>query len=71
MLAENTRDKYHKNNKCNKEGSQEGPRNVPRYRKNCKSNKQTLLLYIHTGLTFIVPVRNCVNTKRFPPYILN
>ena len=48
MLAENTYDKhrkYRKNNKCNKipdlekKGSQEGPRNVPKYRKNCKSNK--------------------------------
>ena len=25
----------------------------------------------HFYYTFIVPVRNCVNTKRFPPYILN
>ena len=45
MLAENTYDKYRKNNKCNKipdlekKGSQEGPRNVTKYRKNCKSNK--------------------------------
>ena len=48
MLAENTYDKhrkYRKNNKCNKipdlekKGCQEGPRNVPKYRKNCKSNK--------------------------------
>ena len=45
MLAENTRDKYRKNTKCDKipdlekKGSQEGPRNVPKYRKNCKSNK--------------------------------
>ena len=41
MLAENTHDKYRKyrkNNKCDKipdlekNGSQEGPRNVPKYR---------------------------------------
>ena len=25
----------------------------------------------HFYYTFIVPVTNCVNTKRFPPYILN
>ena len=35
----------------------------------CNKCDQTLSLYIHTGMTFIVPVRNCVNTKRFPPYI--
>ena len=44
MLAKNTRDKYRKNNKCNKilglkKKNQEGPRNVRKYRKNRKSDK--------------------------------
>ena len=49
MLAENTPDKYRKNNKCNKildlekRRNQEGPRNVRKYSKNRKSNRFFLL----------------------------
>ena len=53
MLAKNTRDKYRKNNECNKNQDlkkrrQEGPRNVRKYRKNRKSNKDFFLLAKNT-----------------------